>query len=541
MNIMCRYPCLIAACLFLLTTQIHSLASPDISDPTTKPPTAQKTPTEAKVHIKDFVITGQNIFSQEELLPLLADSKGKELSLSELNERAGRITRYFRSHGYMVATAYIPPQTRADGKVEIAVLVGTYDKIIINNDLLLAGSAVRRQLGGIKPGAYIERRPLERAVWLIGDLAGAEAKANLEPGSKVGTSNLVINVLPKGSYITGNNSLDNFGNRYTGRNEGGMSIAVNGLTRQGDLFSARGLVGSDLSSGTIAWDMPVAEGTRLTLSSSKLSYTLGGQFAALGSNGTAKVNGIGWNYSMLRSGAANTNLTASFSNKEIFEHASAGSESNKHSNVLVFGFNSNTQDSRLGGGINACSLTYTRGKLGIETPLALLVDASSARTNGNFGKWNWSFMRHQAAGRGQSLLFSLNGQHASKNLDSSEKMSLGGAYGVRSYPQGEAAGDNGWLASLEFRKALPELKSLPGSLQATAFVDEGSVRLSKDNYTAGANYRKLGGFGLGLLYSSKSPRSVNCRLNYAWKLGPEKSVSDTDKAGRLWLQLAREF
>ena len=57
----------------------------------------------------------------------------------------------------------------------------------------------------------------------------------------------------------------------------------------------------------------------------------------------------------------------------------------------------------------------------------------------------------------------MRGQLAFDNLDSSEKMELGGAYGVRAYPEGEAFGDEGYIATAEARLMLDSLTgSLPG-------------------------------------------------------------------------------
>ena len=59
-----------------------------------------------------------------------------------------------------------------------------------------------------------------------------------------------------------------------------------------------------------------------------------------------------------------------------------------------------------------------------------------------------------------SLFASVNGQLASKDLDSSEKMVLGGMYAVRAYPEGEAYADarrcrGPWSVAQRTQDALP--------------------------------------------------------------------------------------
>jgi filamentous hemagglutinin family protein len=55
-----------------------------------------------------------------------------------------------------------------------------------------------------------------------------------------------------------------------------------------------------------------------------------------------------------------------------------------------------------------------------------------------------------------SLYLSLGGQWASKNLDGSEKLALGGARAVRAYPSGELLVDQGLIGTVEWRWSLNE-------------------------------------------------------------------------------------
>ena len=68
------------------------------------------------------------------------------------------------------------------------------------------------------------------------------------------------------------------------------------------------------------------------------------------------------------------------------------------------------------------------------------------------------------------ILLKASSQISSRNLDSSERFYLGGARGVRAYPQGEASGDEGILGSLELRYHT----SVPG-LTVSTYYDAGHV------------------------------------------------------------------
>ena len=134
------------------------------------------------------------------------------------------------------------------------------------------------------------------------------------------------------------------------------------------------------------------------------------------------------------------------------------------------------------------------------------------------------------------LSFAISGQQANKNLDSSEKFSLGGANGIRAYPQGEASGDEGQRATLELRQAFGQ------GLQGTVFYDFGRIKLNKTPFgSPAANSRTLAGAGVGL---NASTSQVQLRSSLAWRTdgGQPTSVSQANaKNPTLWLQAMMAF
>lgn len=494
---------------------------------------------DVKFVVNDVRVTGQDLLPESEINNLIGYLKQQEVTLAGLEQAADRITQRLRALGYIVATAYVPAQEIRDGIVEIAVLMGRYDQIIIKNGTDITNSIIQREMGSVKTGAVIERKSLERAVWLLGDLANTEAKAVLKPGSKTGTSNLEVNLLPRGNRVTGQIAADNFNNFYTRSEEGSITLEIANIGSQGDRLSVRGLssgVGG-LSNGSISWQTPTGEGQKVSVGYSKLNYSLGDIFAANGSHGTANVASIEWKTTFKRSPWNNFYGTIRFEDKELYDFITVGAEKHKKNRLLTVGINGDATDSR---GISSYSLTYSTGKLNIITPDARATDDKTARANGTYGKYNISVSRYQQLRDKLTLQVSISGQMATKNLDSSEKMSLGGAYGVRAYPQGEASGDEGYLASAELRWTTPWSKAGNSTWQMGLFVDAGSVNEFKNPYQAGAdNTRSLYGAGIGLHWYRGSEWAAH--LNYAWKIHGQEDKSAPDRNGRLWLQCVRYF
>ena len=116
-------------------------------------------------------------------------------------------------------------------------------------------------------------------------------------------------------------------------------------------------------------------------------------------------------------------------------------------------------------------------------------------------------------------------------------MSLGGAYGVRAYPQGEGLGDQGYVATAEiFRKfQVP----LPGVWQGSVFVDRGAITVSKEPFTSSANSRTLTGGGFG--FTVALPGNWSLKSSIAWRIGSELPKNDVDRSPRGWMQMVKGF
>src|SRR5439155_6910687 len=139
--------------------------------------------------------------------------------------------------------------------------------------------------------------------------------------------------------------------------------------------------------------------------------------------------------------------------------------------------------------------------LGIAPPSVLTLDIGPTGHNtfGGFTKYNVDMRRLQRITDNASLLLSLSGQRATRNLASAEKFSLGGPNGVRAFPVGEATADVGMIATAEARYIIPGFKILNGDLTLTGFYDHGWARINEHPLpTDTENNRSLGGYGFAV-------------------------------------------
>jgi hemolysin activation/secretion protein len=375
---------------------------------------------------------------------------------------------------------------------------------------------------------------------LLSDIPGVHVASTLAPGASLGVSDLIVDVTP-GARVTGSIDADNAGNRYTGENRIGATVNLNNLAGHGDVASLRVLTsGEGLNYARGSYQMQFGKATA-GVAYSWLGYKLGKEFEPLRVNGDAKIASVYGSYPLIRS--RNTNLYAQllYEDKTFQDRIdSTFSVTDKKTHALTATLRGDHLDGFGGRGLTGYALSGTVGDLDIHTPEARTFDAMTAQTNGHYSKLNFSLTRLQSVTERVSLYAAFNGQLASKNLDVSEKMELGGMNAVRAYPEGEAYADQGYLMTVEARLQLPKVAEWQrGQMQLVGFVDTGTVLVNKDTWNASENRRTLSGVGVGINWVDYNNFMV--RTAYARKLGSAKATSAPDRDGRFWIQAVKYF
>jgi len=498
-------------------------------------------PPGAKILVKSLHVTGETKFSEAELIAAAAFQPGSELDLAGLRLMASKISDYYNARGYFVAQAYLPAQAINEGSVTIAVIEGQYGKITLNNQSKLSDHVANNVLEGLESGDIVTTAPLERRLLLLSDLPGVEVRSTLIPGASVGTSDLIVDLTP-GARVTGSLEADNAGNYYTGTYRVGGSVNFNEVIGEGDVASLRVLSSTTggLVYGRASYQAQIDKLT-VGVAYASLWYKLGKTFAPLNAHGTASIASVYASYPLIRSYDNNLFVLADYDEKTFQDKFGVPSTvTDKESHVGVIGLNGNHHDTFGGGGWDSFSLSGAFGGLDIQTPTALARDAATARSNGGFDKLMFQADRLQNLIGPLSLYAEVRGQTASKNLDVSEKMELGGAYAVRAYPEGEAYADEGYVLTLEARLQLPTLfESLPGQMQLVGFFDTGTVTMNHTPWVAGPNTRTLSGAGIGFSWADNNDFLFSAF--YAHKLGNEVATAAPDSPGRVWLQIVKLF
>lgn len=269
-------------------------------------------------------------------------------------------------------------------------------------------------------------------------------------------------------------------------------------------------------------------------------------YLALNPQGPANSVGFDMTFPLLRSRSTSTSMQVAFDRKFFRNNTNAGVVSDYFMDTVTTSLQANRSDEWLGGGETSGSAQITRGLVNLSGSPNETSDASSSMTAGRFTKLRLSLNRQQTLSPTTQLVGSYQMQLASKNLDGSEKFSLGGMQAIRAYPSSEANGNTAQLLTLEYQKTL-QMQQYPFKL--SAFLDTGHVNKLKFNTGSGINAYSLQGAGLWV--GSSVPNrwgQAQWRLTWAHRIGtnPAAQANGLDLDGtlhndRFWLSVIQQF
>lgn len=491
------------------------------------------------VVVKAFQFEGHHMLSTEALNASVTGFVGRPLGFEELQAVRDAVAQTYRDAGWL-AQVNLPRQDVTSGIVTLRIVEATFAGVRFEGD---PPQRVSRQTvesifaHHVKTGEAARLDQIDRALLLSDDLPGVAVAGALEAGQSDGETALLLKSSDEPAHF-GEVALDNTGSRATGSQRISVNLNVNSPSGLGDLLSLALMHTRGSNYARIALTLPAGySGLRIGANVSRVAYRIvDGPMSqsATPIKGQSDSVGLEANYPWLRSREFNVYVSSALDVKS-FHNEDAQVQSDYQSQALRLGLSGNLFDSLGGGGANSASVQLLSGHLA-RMKVHSRID-SLPRT---YQKLTYSLTRQQAVSADHSLLLSLSGQHANKELDSSEKFYIGGPSNVRAYPSSEAGGERGRAASAEWRWRLASDWLL------TLFVDKAKVQTLSAGSTGSADSTSLNGYGLSVAW--KGPMGINTRLTWARRVGenpkPNPSGSDSDgtlKRDRFWLSVSLAF
>lgn len=518
-------------------------------------PTAPAADQGVTVTPKAWKFTGATLIPEAELQERLQAYLSRELSLKELWQAAQSVATLYRERGYL-ARATLPKQEIRGGVVEIKIIEARLGDVAVEGDPdVISPERAKETVFAAQPqGQTLLMQDLERGVLLLNDLPGVSASPYLKPGKQPGETDLGLKI-ESHPRVSGSLDYANAGVNAVGEHQFGGSLFVNNALGIGDQATFRVQGGSGNVYGRLTYSLPVGySGLRVGIAGSGMYYTLGDvpgtRFKVWDADGDAWIGGIFASYPILRSGKANFYTIAGFDTRRYHNVSKQEAlNSDKTLNVGYVGLQGDYRDDWLGGGFNNYSFFLTAGDVDLTGNAGYLrQDQSGPRTQGAYQKFSLNLSRLQKLPGPFSFWLNFAGQMSTKDLDSSEKFSLGGPYGVRAYPVNEALADEGYLLNFELRYDAYQDPQW-GNVQLVGFIDHGGVRLHNNLWLGsgpGPNEYTLSGGGVGVNWIV--PGNFAVKLSVAQRIGdnPARSVNNTDSDGtrdtpHFWAQLSKFF
>jgi hemolysin activation/secretion protein len=494
-------------------------------------PTAPVQATDATVEVKAFAFKGNTLLKSEALQTALVSFTNRALTLAQLKEAADAITNTYREAGWTVR-AYVPKQEISNGVVTLQIVEAVFGHASVQTtsvERIEASRLVGMAEVLLSKGKPIHANDIDRALLLLDDLPGVSVSGNLTEGQREGETDLAI-FAADDALITGNAIADNQGSRATGTDRLSVNLNVNSPARFGDALNLNALKTQGSEYQRLGYTVPVGySGWRAGVHASNLNYhVITPEFAALNPHGTATTHGWDVSYPLVRGQLQNVNFALSYDDKK-FDNTSNGTTTSYGIKVYNASLSANQTDQWNGGGITNANLSLTSG------------DKS---TEDRYSKIGLNVSRLQTLSETLSAYAAFNAQATNRNLDSSEKLYLGGATGVRAYPASEAGGSDGHTLTLELRQRLAY------NLSVIGFYDYGWVKPNHNNNVASPavpNGYSLEGFGVTLAW--QATQAMDFKATIAQRMGNNPAANTTTgmdsdgtkKITRIWLSSSIAF
>ncbi|MGT3162133.1 ShlB/FhaC/HecB family hemolysin secretion/activation protein [Yersinia enterocolitica] len=479
---------------------------------------------------------------------------GQSLTFSDLQSMTLAVTRFYRQQGFVAAQAILPPQTIREGMVVIRIIAGRLDNPEVNNlsrlntdfaTAVIESNSCSKEVGffGNKDCAAspAELSRLERTALILNEIPGVDAALALKPGTQSGMTRIYADITP-GQAAMGYIGIDNQGNDYSGHNRLLVGAAINNLTGWGDQLRTDLLLSSsaDVFNGMLDYNFPInTYGTRAVLNYSYLDYTLKGPFEILDARGHSNRWGINLSHPWIRNSAARIDANAGYHQSKMRDALILLPEQKRNLDAGEFGIGGTF--SAVPRGLSHFNLLGTVGHLSLDDEFSQSMNSLTG-IGGTFARFNYRAGHDQGFGPYFSFFNQFTGQMASKNLDSSQKLLLGGPLAVRAYGLGEGAVDKGTLFTTELRTRwqplLLDWAGVGNQITVAAFFDQGwgsYFRQPIEGLTG--NNINLSGFGAYITLS----RPADYFLNLTWAHRTGQAATSQPDNDQLWLSAYKLF
>jgi hemolysin activation/secretion protein len=485
-------------------------------------PDQQRLSHQIKVFIKKIQLSGNTIFTTEELSGVTGPYQGRFVNTEELQELRRLLTRYYVQRGYINSGAVLPDQNVTDGIIRFQIVEGKLTNVVVSGNSLLRNAYIEsRLLSPTDEALQIEdmqqRLQMLQQSNLINRISG-----ELYPGQNPGEASLKVMVEEAFPWHLAF-SFSNNRPASVGSEQGEIFAGHDNLTGWGDSIRFRLGFSEGSDGGGIYYQMPLsARETRLILSADKSNSSVVEQpFASLDIDSELEAYRIGFTHPLLRTPWREFSVGLFLDRRHSLTKL-AGSP---------FSFSQGVQEGE--SDVTVIRLTqdwFHRDReqaIVAKSTFSFGIDALNVTTNetgpdGRFSAWLGQFQWLKRFGQDDhQSIFRADLQLTEDPLLPLEQCAIGGAQTVRGYRVNQLVRDNCLVASMEYRLplmrlTLPYLSEGPndGVLELAAFADYGKAW---NEGRSSSDAEEISSVGLGLRWNAGAGFFAELYWGYAFQ------------------------
>ncbi len=434
--------------------------------------------------VESVVFSGNQVFSNQEILGWL-DFTPSCIGLGEINNFLRVITNKYIAAGYVTSRAFLTPQDLSSGTLQISVLEGKIESILLNGGSI---DSLHMAFDGVI-GGILNLRDIEQGLDQINRLSRYNAQIQLLPGETQGYS--IVDIKTEIGDI-GNLELgfNNNGQKSTGEEQ--LSLSLTGdnifglldkwtlsLTRESEFVESK-----DSQSAYLSVDVPFGYwnmGYRTSLSSYKTTF-LNNDFT-FDSTGKTNSHDIDLKWLFYRDSKSKSALKFGVHHRREKNYILGAllDSGSRNLSSLSCAWEHSTQ---FAGGFLTVSPKLSQGTdwFGGEEHQSHGSNFPTAQ----FIKGTLSASYSKSVASGVTFNSTAFGQWSNDTLYSNERLSIGGEYSVRGFKGVSLSGDEGYYWRNDMTFHIGHWQGI-GVVTSQIALDTGSIiKDSKDWYERGS-------------------------------------------------------
>jgi hemolysin activation/secretion protein len=485
---------------------------------------------EQGITVKEIEVIGSTIFTEADFQEILAPLIGQTVSREELAVVVEEINQLYLKKDYLTSSAVLVEESLETDKIVIAVVEGSIEEIIIEDNRRVRDSYIRKRIArGTKtpfnPNNLEDQLRLLRVNPLFENVS-----ATLRRGNNA-NQNIVVVKVEEANPFSGKFEINNYSPVSIGQEKFELDLSYANITGNGDRLSlnyGHTFVGG-MDDVNLGYNFPVNSldgnvGLRFRYNANRVVQKPFDQFNI---SGESTSFGINYRQPIIKNPRQELALSIGFTHENgrtfLFDQPTGfgfGPDADGRSKTSVINF---AQDYLTR---NDSGVWYFRSQLNFGTGLFDATSNESPIPDGQFFSWLGQVQRVQIFSPNHFLIIQTDVQLTPDSLLPAQQFTIGGGQSVRGYRQNYLAADNGVRLSVEDRIIVKRDENGAAEIQLAPFLDFGAVINNKNNPNSiSQNQTVIAGLGLGLLWNPEP--NINVRFDYAAPLVKIDNKGDT--------------